>query len=39
MMETGEKWAANSKNTEDTIIPQRLPKPVFLLIFEKEMLG
>lgn len=39
MMETGEKWAANSKGMDDTIIPQRLPKTVILSIFEREMSG
>lgn len=39
MMETGEKRAANSKGMDDTIIPQRLLKTVFLSILEKEMSG
>lgn len=38
-METGEKWAANSKGMDDTITPQRLPKTVILSIFEREMSG
>lgn len=37
MMETKGKQAANSKGTVDTIIPQRLPKTIFLSIFEREM--
>lgn len=39
MMETGEKQAANSQGMDDTIIPQRLLKTVFLSILEKEMSG
>lgn len=30
---TGEKWAANSKGMDDTVIPLRLPKTVLLSIF------
>lgn len=35
MMETKGKQAANSKGTVDTIIPQRLPKTIFLSILRE----
>lgn len=38
-METGEKWASNSNAIDDTILPQRLPKTMFLSVFEREMSG
>lgn len=39
MMETKVKLAANSKGAADSIIPQRLPKTIFLSVFEREMSG
>lgn len=35
MKETGEKWAANSKGMDDTVIPLRLPETVLLSIFQR----
>lgn len=37
MKEAGEKWAANSKGMDDTVIPLRLPKTVLLSIFERDV--